>query len=242
VRGGAGGGGGRTTWNSAPGVSVEDFDPSQFGNGGDFSELFEQFFGQRGGAGGRGGTRGRARPAARGQDVEHEVTLTLQQAARGSTLPLQITRGPGQSETIEVKIPPGVKDGSRIRIKGRGEQAGGEPGDLFITTRVQPHPFFRRDGLDIYLDVPISAYEAFLGTKVEVPTLDGPVTISIPPGASSGAKLRIKSRGVERGAERGDQYAVLKIVFPKTLDEDDKAAIRQIEARHPINARADVKW
>jgi DnaJ-class molecular chaperone len=239
-RGGAGGG--RTTWSSSPGVSVEDFDPSQFGNGGDFGDLFEQFFGQRGAAPGRGGTRGRTRPAQRGQDVEHEVTLTFEQAARGSTLPLQITRAPGQSETIEVKIPPGVKDGSRIRIKGRGEQSGGEPGDLFIITRVQPHPYFRREGLDIYLDVPISVYEALLGTKVQVPTIDGPVTLAIPPGASSGSKLRIKGRGVERGAEKGDQYAVLKIIVPKNVDDDDKALVRQLETKHPIDARADVKW
>src|SRR5579859_359267 len=140
------GGGGRTTWRASPGVQVEDFDPSQLG--GDFGDLFEQFFGGRGGAAnGRSGSRGRSRSAPRGQDVEHEVTLTFSQAARGSTLPLQITRGPGQSETIEVKIPPGVKEGSRIRLKGRGEQTGGEPGDLFIITRVQPHPYFRRENL-----------------------------------------------------------------------------------------------
>jgi DnaJ-class molecular chaperone len=236
------GGGGRTTWRAAPGVQVEDFDPSQFG---DVSDLFEQFFGTRGGGGaatGRGGARGRARPAPRGQDVEHEVTLTFSQAARGSTLPLQITRGPGQSETIEVKIPPGVKDGSRIRIKGRGEQSGGEPGDLFIITRVQPHPYFRRENLDIYVDVPVSVYESLLGSKVQVPTLDGPVTITIPPGASSGSKLRIKGRGVERGGEKGDQYAVLKVIVPKNLSEDDKKLIETLQSRHPIDARSDVKW
>ena len=243
-----GGAGGRTTWRPSPGVSVEDFDPSQFGaGGGDFSEIFDQLFGARGGAAaggfGRGGTRGRVRtPAPRGQDVEHGVTLTFEDAARGKTLPLQISRGPGHSETIEIKIPPGVKDGSRIRIKGRGEQTGGEPGDLFIITQVLPHPYFRREGLDIYIDVPISLYEALLGTKVSVPTLDGPVTLTIPPGASSGSKLRIKGRGVERGAEKGDQYAVTKIIVPKSLDEQDQKLIKELETKHPLNARADVKW
>lgn len=240
-------GGGRTTWRPSPGVSVEDFDPSQFSGGGDFGEIFEQLFGGRGGAAaggfGRGGTRGRVRTAApRGQDVEHGITLSFEEAARGKTLPLQISRGPGHTETIEIKIPPGVKDGSRIRIKGRGEQTGGEPGDLFIITHVLPHAFFRREGLDIYLDVPLSLYEALLGTKVQVPTLDGPVTVTIPPGTSSGAKLRIKGRGVERGSERGDQYAVTKIVVPKQLDEQDQTVVKQLQEKHPINARAEVKW
>ena len=238
----AGRGGGRTTWRASPGVSVEDFDPSQFS---DFGDLFDQVFGaggMRGGVG-RGATRGRVRPEPqRGQDVEHSITLTFEQAARGTTLPLQITRGPGQSETIEVKIPPGVKDGSRIRIKGRGEQTGGEPGDLFIVTHVLPHPNFRREGLDIYLDLPISMYEALLGTKVQVPTLDGPVTLTVPAGTSSGSRLRIKGRGVERGSEKGDQYAVIKVIVPKNLDEQDRKLVEQLQAKHPVNARADVPW
>jgi DnaJ-class molecular chaperone len=242
-----GGGAGRTTWRPSPGVSVEDFD---FGNAGgqDFGDLFEQLFGGRGGAAaaggfGRGGTRGRTRvEPQRGQDVEHPVTLSFEQAARGTTLPLQITRGPGQVETIEIKIPPGVKDGSRIRIKGRGEQTGGEPGDLFIIAHVLPHPYFRRDGLDISVDVPLSVYEALLGTKVQVPTLDGPVTLTIPPGTGSGAKLRIKGRGVERGSDKGDQYAVVKVVMPKGLGDDDRTLVEKLAEKHPVNARADVKW
>jgi len=234
--------GGRTTWRASPNVTVEDFDPSQFG--GDFGDIFDQIFGARGAAGGgRAGTRGRVRPTpARGQDVEHTIVLSFEQAARGTTLPLQITRGPDQTETIEVKIPPGVKDGSRIRIKGRGEQTGGEPGDLYIITHVNAHPYFRREGLDIYIDLPISVWEAFMGTKVQVPTLDGPVTLTVPPGTGSGAKLRIKGRGVERGPERGDQYAVIKILLPKTLDEQDRQVIEQLQKKHPLQARADVKW
>ena len=235
-------GGGRTTWRASPNVSVEDFDPSQMG-GGDFGDIFEQLFGGGGGARRPGATRGRGRaPAPRGKDVEHTVQLSFEQAARGSTLPLQITRGADQAETIEVKIPPGVKDGSRIRIKGRGEQAGGEPGDLFIVTRVTPHPYFRREGLDIYIDLPLSMYEAILGSRVSVPTLDGAVTLTTPPGASSGAKLRIKGRGVERGAEKGDQYAVIKIIVPKNLSEDDQKLITELQSKYPIDARAEIRW
>jgi curved DNA-binding protein len=257
ARAGGGGGGGRgaSGWRAGPNVTVEDFDPSDFANAGDFSSIFEQLFGARGGMGGAaggagtraGGTRGgRARAAhaepARGADIEHPVTIMFEQAARGVTLPLQISRD-GKIETIDVKIPPGVKDGSRIRIRGRGQQThGGEAGDLYIVTAVRSHEYFRRDGLDILLDVPLSLYEALLGTKVTVPTLDGPVTITIPPGTSSGAKLRVKGRGVFRGEEKGDQLNVVKIVVPKGIDEEDKQLLGKLQSKHPIDARADVPW
>jgi curved DNA-binding protein len=240
-----GGGGGRARWQAGPNVSVEDFDLGEGGAGG-FADIFEQFFGGGAGGGGRGARsepRGRVRTQPqRGEDIEYPVTLTFAQAARGMTLPLQINRD-GKLETIDVKIPAGVKDGSRVRIKGRGQQIhGGEPGDLFIVTKVLPHPYFRREGIDIYVDVPISLYEALLGTKVEVPTLDGPVTLTIPPGTSSHAKLRIKGRGVERGAEKGDQFVVTKVVVPKQLDDQAKELVRQLEKKAPVDARADIKW
>jgi len=141
-----------------------------------------------------------------------------------------------------VKIPAGVKDGSRVRVKGRGQPSNGQPGDLYIVTRVRPHPYYRREGLDVYVDVPLSVWEAMLGTKVEVPTLDGPVTVTVPPGTGSGAKLRVKGRGVERAGEKGDSYAVVKVVVPKGLDEEDKAAVQKLAAKHPVDARADVPW
>lgn len=226
------------TWQTGPGVSVEDFDPGDTGNLGD---LFEQFFGR---GAGRSGQRGRTRgpsAAARGSDVEYPVTLSFEQASRGTNLPLQINRE-GTIETIDVKIPPGVKDGSRVRIKGRGEQTGGEPGDLFIITSVRPHPYFRRDGLDVLVEVPISLWEAIHGTRVSVPTLDGPVTLTVPQGTSSHSKLRIRDRGVFRGDEKGDQFCVIRVMVPKTIDEDDRKILDQLAKRHPIQARAEVKW
>jgi curved DNA-binding protein len=242
-----GGRSGYSQWRPSPGVSVEDFDM----NSGDFGDIFEQLFGSRGGGGtggfrtgpttGRGAPRGRRPEPPRGQDIEHPVTLTFEQAARGVTIPLQISRE-GHIETIDVKIPAGVKDGSRVRIKGKGEQTGGEPGDLYIITHVTPHRYFRREGLDIYLDLPLSMYEALLGTKVTVPTLDGRVTVTIPPGTSSHAKLRIKGKGIERAGEKGDEIVVTKIIVPKNLDDEDRALIRQLEKKHPIDARADVEW
>jgi len=235
-QGRAGGRAGGRSWQAGPNVSVEDFD---VGAGG-FGDIFEQLFGAQGPSGRGARTRARAEPQ-RGADIEHGVTLTFAQAARGMTLPLQINRD-GRLETIDVKIPPGVKDGSRIRIRGRGQQSAGESGDLYIITHVLAHPYFRREDLDIYLDVPISLYEAVLGTKVEVPTLDGPVTLTIPPGLSSGAKLRIAGRGIERSGQKGDQYCVIKVMIPKDLDSEDRKAIESMARKRPFNARADVRW
>jgi DnaJ-class molecular chaperone len=229
---GRGPGHGHQTWGSG-GVSVEDFD---------FGDLFESMFG--GGGGGRGAPRGRHAPAEpeRGSDIEYPLTLSFEDAARGRTLPLQIRRG-GKIESIEIKIPAGVKDGSRVRIKGKGDRSHhGHHGDLFIIVTVQPHPYYRRDGLDVLIDLPISLYEAILGAKVSVPTLDGPVTLTVPPGTSSGAKLRIKGRGIERGSEKGDQYVVMKVIVPKDLDDDDRAAIEQLKEKRPLNARSDLTW
>ncbi|MGD0138289.1 MAG: DnaJ C-terminal domain-containing protein [Tepidisphaeraceae bacterium] len=222
-------------WQGGPGVSVEDFDLG----GGDMGSVFEQFFGGGRGRAGRGRTR--AQPQPRGQDLEYPVTLSFEQSARGTHLPLQINRD-GKIETIDIRIPGGVKDGSRVRVKGRGQAGAGEPGDLFIVTRVTPHAYFRREGLDVYLDCPISLYEAIFGAKVDVPTLDGKRTLTIPPLTSGGVKLRIKSHGIQRGEEKGDQIVVTKIILPKDLDEEDRNSIKRMAEKHPMNPRADVGW
>jgi len=232
---------GTYTWQTGPGVTVEDFDLNDLGEGG-IGSIFEQFFGRGGGAG-RAGARGRARPQPqRGADVEYPVTLTFEQAARGTNLPLQINRE-GKIETIDVKIPPGVKDASRVRIKGRGEQTShGDHGDLFIITSVRPHPYYRREGLDVVMDLPVSVYEALLGTKVTVPTLDGPVTLTIPPGTSSHSKLRIKERGIFRGDEKGDQLVSIKVIVPRHLDDEDKLMLEKLRQKHAVEPRAELRW
>jgi curved DNA-binding protein len=232
-RGGAGG----QTWQPSPGTTVEDFDMGGGGGSGNFADMFEQLFGGKGGA-------GRAAPrhaSPRGADIEHPVTLTFEQAARGTTLPLQFESN-GKTETIEIKIPAGVKDGSRIRIKGRGQPGHAEAGDLYIITAVRPHAYFRREGLDIYLELPLSMYESVLGTKVQVPTLDGSVTLTIPPGTGGGAKMRIKGHGIERGSEKGDQFVEIRVLVPKGLDPEDKAIIEKLSVKYPIVARAEVPW
>ena len=221
-------------WQPGPGTGQE-FDVG--GGAGNFSDMFEQLFGGK--AAPRPG--GRQAPPARGADIEHPVTLTFEQAARGTTLPLQI-ESEGKIETIEIKIPPGVNDGSRIRVRGRGQKSSGEPGDLFIKATITPHRYFRRDGLDIYIDLPLSMYEAILGTKVQVPTLDGTVTMTIPPGTGGGAKLRIKGQGIERGAEKGDEFVEIRVVVPKGLEPEDKALVEKLASKYPIDARADLHW
>jgi len=230
-------------WGAGGGVTVEDIDLEELLGGGrnrqaggGFGDLFESMFGGKGG-------RTRTNPAGptRGPDIEYPVTISFEDAARGRTLPIRIQRG-HRTESIDVRIPAGVNTGSRIRLKNLGEQGPAGPGDLYILTNVSPHPYFERDGLEVLLDLPISLYEAISGTSVEVPTLDGLVTIKIPAGTSSGAKLRIKGRGIERGKEKGDQHCLIKIVVPKPVTDDFKEAMEKLAKKHPVDARENVKW
>ena len=257
-RGGGGGGFGGFggMGGGAPGgFRVEDLDPEDLEDlkNGQFGDVFEQLFGNAGPFGRRGP---RQRPApgeyadpsgGRGSrpsdlNVEYPVSVDFRDAAFGSTVPIKLSRG-GSVESIDVKIPAGVKDGQRVRIKGRGNKSTtGAVGDLILIVSVREHPYFRRDGLDVLLDVPISMYEATLGGKVDVPTLEGRVELTIPAGSSGGQKLRIKGQGMRRGEERGDQYVVLKVVVPKGLDEEDRAALERMRGKHPLDARADVGW
>lgn len=236
------GGRGRGPRGSRSRVRVEDFDFGGGGAPGGFEEVFEQIFGRGAQPGGFGGFRPQADPTPPPPtDVEYPISITFLQAARGTTLPLQLNRD-GRVETIEVKIPAGVKDGSRVRIRGRGQHVNGRAGDLYIITRVQPHAHFRREDMDIYLDVPISLYEAILGTKIEVPTLDGTVQLTLPPGTSSHTKLRIKERGIHRGSKKGDQYCVVKVVVPRELDSADREMIDEMRQKYPVDPRKDLKW
>lgn len=137
------------------------------------------------------------------------------------------------TDTIKVKIPPGADNGSRLRLKGMGGAGshGGPAGDLIIEIRVKPHPVFRREGNDIYVDVPVTFTEAVLGGKIKVPTLDGEVTMTLPPGTDSGKKFRLKGKGIpdKKTRIRGDQYAVIKIMVPKNVSSKTKEALKEIE-------------
>lgn len=233
-------------WGGGSAVDVEDLQDlfSAFGGG---ASVFEQFLGSRGsGRSGRGARRQVRPQPQRGRDQEQEVTVTFDQAIRGTTLALQLRTGHnGQVDTIEVKVPPGVRDEQRIRVRGRVPGiAGGEAGDLFLRVRVLPHEYFRRDGADIYVELPVSVIEATLGAKIDVPSLDGFSTVSIPPGTPCGAKLRLAGRGAPKPGsdERGDQYVLVKIVPPKALNDDQRTLfekLRELDTRDP---RQDAPW
>lgn len=211
---------------------------------------FEDFIG-RVGRRGAGHRRGRpagttAEPPAAGRDAEHEVTLSFDEAIRGTQMELRISRDGASAETVSVKIPPGVRDGQRIRVRGKGQPApaGGQAGDLYIICRIQPHPYFRRVDDDIYLELPISLTEAALGAKIDIPTLEGRTVLTVPPGTPSGTKLRLKDRGVKPpgNAPQGHQYVVIRIVPPKNLTPEQVRLLEQFRASGENPPRRDVGW
>jgi curved DNA-binding protein len=201
----------------------------QFGDGagfGDFSDFFEGIFG-RGFAGAR-----------RGVDVEAELELSLEEAARGGHR--WITLGDGQS--YEVTIPPGVRDGQRIRLAGEGRRGtgGGPVGDLLLRVRLRPHPRFRLEGDDLYTELPVSAWEAALGATVELRTLDGGrAQVKVPGGSSCGRRLRLRGEGMTRNAGgRGDLYAEVRIVVPKKPSKAERKAFEQLRNASSFDPRA----
>ncbi len=185
-------------------------------------------------------------PEAAGADIMHHVTLSFEHAARGTTLDLRFdAANRAFSETISVKIPPGVDEGSKVRVRGKGQPSmmGGSRGDLVITTHVAAHPYFTRAGHDVLLELPLSASEAAAGTTVSVPTLDGPVELRVPPGINSGKKLRIKGRGIAgRDGIKGDQLCRILVMLPEALSDQEKAALAQIDQAHHFDARGSVAW
>jgi DnaJ-class molecular chaperone len=225
---GHGPGGTYYTWSSSgPGAEFDFADLSDLfgddgGRPGRGGSIFEQIF-ERVGRRGHAGHVNHATEAPSSSDIEQEITLSFEQAIRGVSLEVGIVDGPAAGETVRVKIPPGVSDGQRIRVRGKGSHGrrGQPPGDLYIVCRVQPHRYFRRVGNDIYLEAPVTVGEATLGARIDIPTIDGPTTVKLPPGTPSGTKLRLAGRGVEdpRTRQRGDQYAVIKIVPPRRLTE-----------------------
>jgi DnaJ-class molecular chaperone len=214
-----GGGPGHFEFQGDPEAAAEMF-RNMFGGGGGFEELF-------GGARQRGGRR--ARPQAP-SEVEAVATIPFTTAALGGTVNLQV-----DSRQLDVKVPAGVEDGKKLRLRGQGP--GGA--DLIVRLQVAPHPYFRREGNNLVLEVPLSLSEAVLGAKVDVPTLSGErLTVKVPPGTSSGARLRLRGKGIAGG----DQYIEIKIAVPPAKDERSRELIEELARLNPQNPRAGLDW
>ncbi|MCH6551367.1 MAG: J domain-containing protein, partial [Planctomycetes bacterium] len=189
----------------------------------------------------------RPRPR-RGGDVQHRLTVSFLTAARGGTERIRLGGGSGGGagggQSIEVKIPAGIDSGAKLRLKGKGHPGpdGGAAGDIILTIAVGKHPYFRREGLDLLVDVPLTLAEAALGTTVTVPLLTGSVEIKVPPGAASGQRLRVKGKGIARpqGAA-GDFHAVIQIAAPKTLSDRARQLLSDL-APELKNPRESAPW
>jgi DnaJ-class molecular chaperone len=196
------------------GFSAQDFEGFAGAEGADIGDIFEGLFNR----GGMGGTRtaGRRPPPRKGANVQYRLRVPFTDAATLS--PQRITLADGK--TIDLKLPAGVEDGTQMRLKSKGEAGPAGHGDALVTIMVEPHPFFRRDGDDVRLDLPITLDEAVGGAKVKVPTVEGPVMLTVAPGSSSGKVLRLKGRGfTKKGSGRGDQLVTLEIDLPEDISE-----------------------
>jgi len=172
-----------------------------------------------------------------GRDVTGAVTITLPEAAKGTSRRVHLPTG----KEIEVKIPAGLADGQTIRLKGQGMPAlGGGAGDALITVTITPHPLFTRDGANLRLELPVTLYEAVLGGKVRVPTLDGAIELSIAPGTNSGRTLRIKGKGMPGKDGAGDLYATVRIVLPDGSDPELEELMRKWRSSKPYDPRRDM--
>lgn len=218
----------------------------EMGGGRDYSDFFESLFG----AAGRSQGPGR-KSARRGQDVEMELPILLEETlvdeAKKIAFQLPQYSADGQplaaiSKTLNVKIPAGVSDGERIRLKGQGAPGlgGAANGDLYLIIRLVPHPLFDVEAHNLILTVPLAPWEAALGSKVTVPTLDGKIHLSIPANSQSGQRLRIKGKGLmNKLGERGDLYALFKIVIPAQADEPTRALWAQLAEQAAFDPRAE---
>ncbi len=174
-----------------------------------------------------------------GQDHEHSLTITLEQAHRGASLTLDLADDTG-THTLEVKIPAGVSEASTLRLRGKGGKGrnGGPDGDLYLHIHLAPHASFRTDGHDLLFDLLLTPWEAALGADVEVDTLDGPVTLSVAPGTQSGRKLRLRGRGLANGqGGAGDLYALVRIAVPTSLTERERKLFKELAECSPFAPR-----
>ncbi len=225
---GFGGGGGGGGFRQAPGGGFE-FN----GQSADFGDIFEGLFGGRAGARGGGGpfgSFGQQRAAPKGANTAYRLKVGFEDAAAQRAQRITLADG----KTIDLKLPNGVETGTQMRLSGKGEPGPGGTGDAIVTIEIEPHSFYRREGDAIRLDLPVTLAEAVLGASVKVPTVDGPVMLTIPPGTSSGKTLRLRGKGFTgKAGTRGDQLVTIQIEVP-----DDSALKDWAKSASPSNPRA----
>jgi curved DNA-binding protein len=207
--------------------------------------IFEELLGRmRGGRGKRPGGAGAGMGPRSGRNLEATITVPFLTAVRGGEMPIHVPRE-HRHESLTVKIPPGVESGRKLRLRGLGEpgEKGALNGDLIVEVSIQDHPYFTREGSNLNVDIPITISEAVLGTKIDVPTLDGLKSLTIPAGSSSGLKLRLRGQGVPGTGEKpdGDLFVILKIVVPRILDDESRRLIREFGEKNPQRPR-DGLW
>ena len=199
-----------------------------------FSDLF-------GGRGERAGPREGMRMRARGADVSYTLPISFLEAAKGARKRVMV----GGDQPIDLTIPAGVRDRQTLRLKGQGMPGfeDGPPGDAYVEVHIQPHAFFERKDNDVHLELPVSLAEAVLGGRVQVPTIDGPVSMTVPKGSNTGATLRLRGKGIvdQKSGQRGDQYVRLKVVLPKTPDPELEKLVEQWAKSHPYDPRAEME-
>ena len=212
------------------------------GGGAGFEDILNSMFGGAGGRGARPGGGGRSFEFDGGGvgldlDLNVAMTVSLEEAATGAQKRVRLPSG----KELDVKIPSGVASGQQIRLKGQGETAAGHrPGDLLITVSIAPHAFFKVDGSDLRVDLPITLYEAVLGGKVRVPTLGSAVELSIPKNTSSGRTFRLKGKGLPKAGVAGDLFVTTRIMLPDGNDAELEALMQKWRDGHPYNPRADL--
>ncbi len=236
-------------WQGGQGETFRGGNGQEFHFGGTgFSDFFEQVFGSRRGGGaspfGGRGFENVEDLAERGRDVEGDIMVTLDEAMRGSVRSVTVRSadptGRGRTETYQVRIPAGVTEGQKLRVPGRGEAGagGGAAGDLFLRVRLQKHPDFEVENHDLIHETELSPWEAVLGTQLRVPTLEGPVSIKVPPGTQTGQRLRVRGRGLpNRGAERGDLFVRVQVQTPTNVSEKERALWEQLASESKFNPR-----
>jgi len=213
------------------------FHPGFGGGGGGFDEstlegLFSEMFGGRGRSG--------FRRAERGGDVAYTLTVDFLEAAKGAKKRVGI----GNGQTLDITVPPGIQEGQNLRLRGKGKPGvhGGPAGDAMVEIRIRSHPLFERRDRDIHIDLPVTLSEAALGAKIDVPTIDGLVTMTVPKGSNTGTTLRLKERGIggTKGGARGNQYVRLNVTLPETIDPELEEFLKRWSLTHPHDPRKDL--